>query len=71
MEAIEEAPKKTKLFFINAVEHWNAEFYVRVNDDVFVNIGMLIMSNLNYLNLVEKCTVCVEWTYLQLHFSKC
>ncbi|KAJ9148034.1 hypothetical protein P3X46_030131 [Hevea brasiliensis] len=38
VEAIEEAPKKTKLFFINAVGNWNAEFYVKVNDDVFVNI---------------------------------
>ncbi|XP_058009694.1 hydroxyproline O-galactosyltransferase HPGT1 [Hevea brasiliensis] len=41
VEATEEAPKKTKLFFINAVENWNAEFYVKVNDDVFVNIDAL------------------------------
>ncbi|KAG8661876.1 hydroxyproline O-galactosyltransferase HPGT1 isoform X2 [Manihot esculenta] len=41
VEATEEAPKKTKLFFINAVENWNAEFYVKINDDVFVNIDAL------------------------------
>lgn len=22
------------------MEHWDAEFYVKVNDDVYVNIGM-------------------------------
>lgn len=41
VEATEENPKKTKLFFTYAVENWNAEFYVKVNDDVFVNIDAL------------------------------
>lgn len=41
VEASEERPKKMKSFFIHAVENWDAEFYVKVNDDVFVNIGML------------------------------
>ncbi|KAL7244919.1 hypothetical protein ACSBR2_000291 [Camellia fascicularis] len=40
IEAHEEQPKKTKLFFIHMVEHWDAEFYAKVNDDVYVNIGM-------------------------------
>ena len=39
-EAPEEDPKKSKLFLIHAVEHWDAEFYVKVNDDVYINIGM-------------------------------
>ncbi|PSS04230.1 Hydroxyproline O-galactosyltransferase [Actinidia chinensis var. chinensis] len=38
-EAPEEDPKKSKLFLIHAVEHWDAEFYVKVNDDVYINIG--------------------------------
>lgn len=40
VEAPEEHPKKTKLFFIHAAENWNADFYAKVNDDVYVNIGM-------------------------------
>ncbi|KAG8496088.1 hypothetical protein CXB51_009443 [Gossypium anomalum] len=38
VEAPEERSKKIKLFFVRAVESWDAEFYVKVNDDVFVNI---------------------------------
>ncbi|THG05565.1 hypothetical protein TEA_006198 [Camellia sinensis var. sinensis] len=37
-QAPEELPKKTKLFFAHAVENWDAEFYAKVNDDVYVNI---------------------------------
>lgn len=40
MEASEEHPKKTKLFFMHAVENWDAEFYAKVNDDVYVKMGM-------------------------------
>ncbi|KAH8513311.1 hypothetical protein H0E87_006553 [Populus deltoides] len=41
VEATEEQPKKSKLFFIHAVETWDAEFYAKVNDDVYVNIDAL------------------------------
>lgn len=40
MEAQEERAKKTKSFFIYAVDNWDAEFYAKVNDDVYVNLGM-------------------------------
>lgn len=40
MEAAEESPKKMKSFFIHAAENWDAEFYAKVNDDVYVNIGV-------------------------------
>lgn len=33
-------PRKIKSFFVRAVENWDAEFYAKVNDDVYVNIGM-------------------------------
>ena len=42
VEALDENPKKTKLFFAYAAETWEAEFYVKVNDDVYVKIGMCI-----------------------------
>ncbi|XP_073109137.1 hydroxyproline O-galactosyltransferase HPGT1 isoform X2 [Elaeis guineensis] len=41
IEASEERPKKTKLFFAHAADTWDAEFYVKVNDDVYVNIDAL------------------------------
>lgn len=30
---------KTKIFFSTAVAKWDAEFYVKVDDDVHVNLG--------------------------------
>lgn len=39
MEDNEGLPKKAKLFFALAAEKWEAEFYAKVNDDVYVNIG--------------------------------
>ena len=39
LEAPKESSKKAKLFFAHAVENWNAEFYVKVNDDIYINIG--------------------------------
>lgn len=41
MEAPEEKAKKIKSFFTYAVDKWDAEFYAKVNDDVYVNLGML------------------------------
>lgn len=41
VEAPEELPSKPKLFFIHAAEQWDAEFYVKVNDDIYVNIDAL------------------------------
>ncbi|KAI8012218.1 Phosphoenolpyruvate carboxylase 2 [Camellia lanceoleosa] len=35
-QAPEELPKKTKLFFAHAAENWDAEFYAKVNDDVYM-----------------------------------
>lgn len=39
VESSEESAKKVKLFFAHAVKHWNSEFFVKVNDDIYVNIG--------------------------------
>ncbi|XWS49982.1 hypothetical protein CRYUN_Cryun12cG0049400 [Craigia yunnanensis] len=41
VEALEERSKKIKFFFVHAVESWDAEFYVKVNDDVYINIDAL------------------------------
>lgn len=39
MEGNEGLPEKAKLFFAHAADEWDAEFYAKVNDDVYVNIG--------------------------------
>ncbi|KAK9060859.1 hypothetical protein SSX86_018039 [Deinandra increscens subsp. villosa] len=41
VESAEELPKKTKIFFAHAAERWEAEYYAKVNDDVYVNIDAL------------------------------
>ncbi|OMO84875.1 Glycosyl transferase, family 31 [Corchorus olitorius] len=41
VEGYHELSAKTKTFFSTAVAKWDAEFYVKVDDDVHVNLGML------------------------------
>lgn len=39
VEETEGLPNKAKLFFSYAVNKWDAEFYAKVNDNIYVNIG--------------------------------
>ncbi|XP_072972079.1 beta-1,3-galactosyltransferase 7-like [Typha angustifolia] len=41
VEGYHELSAKTKRFFSTAVAKWDADFYVKVDDDVHVNLGML------------------------------
>ncbi|CAB4277844.1 unnamed protein product [Prunus armeniaca] len=41
VEGYLELSAKTKIFFATAVASWDADFYVKVDDDVHVNIGTL------------------------------
>ncbi|XP_057951459.1 LOW QUALITY PROTEIN: hydroxyproline O-galactosyltransferase HPGT3-like [Malania oleifera] len=41
-EAEEELPKKVKFFLSAAVQSWDAEFYVKVNDDIDLDLDELI-----------------------------
>ncbi|CAL9045767.1 beta-1,3-galactosyltransferase 7 [Musa acuminata AAA Group] len=41
VEGYHELSAKTKMFFSTAVAIWDADFYVKVDDDVHVNLGML------------------------------
>ncbi|KAL2902808.1 Hydroxyproline O-galactosyltransferase HPGT1 [Bienertia sinuspersici] len=50
VEAPEDNPKKTKLFIAHAAETWDAEFYVKVNDDVYVKIDGLAAILSAYLD---------------------
>lgn len=42
VEAPEEASKKVKLFFAYAAERWDAQFYAKSIDNIYVNIGKLV-----------------------------
>ncbi|KAG1346488.1 hydroxyproline O-galactosyltransferase HPGT1 [Cocos nucifera] len=58
IEASEERPKKTKLFFAHAADTWDAEFYAKVNDDVYVNIdalGAMLATNWNKPRVYMGC----------------
>ncbi|KAK8921566.1 putative beta-1,3-galactosyltransferase 11 [Platanthera zijinensis] len=50
VEASDELPKKTKLFFAHAANKWNAEFYAKVNDHIYVNIDGLGAMLASYLD---------------------
>ncbi|KAL2633849.1 hypothetical protein R1flu_005328 [Riccia fluitans] len=41
VEGYHELSAKTKIYFATAVSKWDADFYVKVDDDVHVNLGML------------------------------
>jgi len=41
-EAAEELPSKAKIFFSAAVEAWDAEFYVKVEDNINLDLAGLI-----------------------------
>ncbi|KAL6901016.1 hypothetical protein ACP4OV_005692 [Aristida adscensionis] len=41
IESDEELPTKTKSFFANAAEKFDAAFYAKVNDDIYINVDTL------------------------------
>ena len=52
METNDALPKKAKLFFAHAADKWDAEFYAKVNDDVYVNIGKFSFDWMKWLLLI-------------------
>ncbi|XP_021691285.2 hydroxyproline O-galactosyltransferase HPGT3 isoform X3 [Hevea brasiliensis] len=40
-EAEEELPKKAKFFFSTAAQNWDAEFYVKVDDNINLDLGLI------------------------------
>lgn len=53
VEGYHELSAKTKIFFSTAVAKWDADFYVKVDDDVHVNLGTHI-TLLIYFNSVQS-----------------
>ncbi|KAL8196268.1 hypothetical protein R6Q57_025268 [Mikania cordata] len=60
VEALEAQPVKTKLFFIDALQHWDAEFYVKVNDDIYLNIDALGAILSNHVNTPRAYIGCMK-----------
>lgn len=40
-EGYDELPKKTKLFFSMAIARWDADFFLKIDDDVYINLDRL------------------------------
>jgi hypothetical protein len=57
VEGYHELSAKTKIFFSTAVSIWDADFYVKVDDDVHVNLGAYFF--LRYYNFLLKFYVSV------------
>ncbi|GJU89219.1 hydroxyproline O-galactosyltransferase HPGT1-like protein [Tanacetum coccineum] len=60
VETPKEQPKKTKLFFGEALQHWDAEFYVKVNDDIYLNIDALGAILSNHVNSPRAYIGCMK-----------
>lgn len=60
VEAPEELPKKTKMFFAHAADIWDAEFYAKVNDDIYVNIDALGNTLATYLDKPRVYIGCMK-----------
>ncbi|KNA05192.1 hypothetical protein SOVF_192660 [Spinacia oleracea] len=48
VEGYHELSTKTRMYFSTAVALWNAEFYMKIDDDVHLNLGMLVTSLAKY-----------------------
>ncbi|XP_020540680.1 probable beta-1,3-galactosyltransferase 8 isoform X1 [Jatropha curcas] len=48
VEGYHQLSTKTRLYFSTAVSIWDAEFYIKVDDDVHVNLGALVSTLAKY-----------------------
>ncbi|KAL3331446.1 hypothetical protein AABB24_034991 [Solanum stoloniferum] len=60
VESPQEQSKKTKSFFAHAVEHWDAEFYAKVNDNVYVNLDAIGAVLASYLDKPRAYIGCMK-----------
>ncbi|KAL6541533.1 Hydroxyproline O-galactosyltransferase HPGT1 [Orobanche gracilis] len=60
VEAPEELPNKTKLFFAYAAESWDADYYAKVNDDVYVNVDALQNTLIAHLDKPRVYIGCMK-----------
>ena len=67
VEGYHELSAKTKIFFSTAVGIWDADFYVKVDDDVHVNLGACLFLRHNYFLLKFFWLSFVYWC---MHMTK-
>ncbi|CAI9282065.1 unnamed protein product [Lactuca saligna] len=60
VEGYHELSTKTRLYFSTAVSIWDAEFYVKVDDDVHVNLGMLVTALARYRSKPRTYLGCMK-----------
>ncbi|KAL4588863.1 hypothetical protein LXL04_001760 [Taraxacum kok-saghyz] len=60
VEGYHELSTKTRLYFSTAVSIWDAEFYVKVDDDVHVNLGMLVNALARYRSKPRTYIGCMK-----------
>nr|XP_043618158.1 probable beta-1,3-galactosyltransferase 8 [Erigeron canadensis] len=60
VEGYHELSTKTRLYFSRAVSIWDAEFYVKVDDDVHLNLGMLATSLAHYKSKPRTYIGCMK-----------
>ncbi|KAL7607276.1 hypothetical protein Lser_V15G19129 [Lactuca serriola] len=60
VEGYHELSIKTRLFFSKAVSIWDAEFYVKVDDNVHVNLGMLMTTLARYRSKLRTYLGCMK-----------
>ena len=67
VEGYLELAAKTKAYFVAAVSMWDAEYYIKVDDDVHVNIGVCkILPS----DLTLQCSSVVPYSDLGKYSSK-
>ncbi|RRT49289.1 hypothetical protein B296_00029939 [Ensete ventricosum] len=54
VEGYHELSAKTKIFFSTAVAIWDADFYVKVDDDVHVNLGVCPLLGIQFGEFIWK-----------------
>ncbi|KVI06701.1 protein of unknown function DUF4094 [Cynara cardunculus var. scolymus] len=60
VEGYHELSTKTRVYFSTAVSIWDAEFYVKVDDDVHVNLGMLVTALARYRSKPRTYIGCMK-----------
>ncbi|KAL8544173.1 hypothetical protein ACS0TY_004636 [Phlomoides rotata] len=60
VETPEQLPNKTKLFFAHAADKWDADYYAKVNDDVYVNVDAFATTLAAYLDKPRVYIGCMK-----------
>lgn len=60
LEGYHKLSAKTRTFFSTAVAIWDADFFVKVDDDVHLNLGMLVATLAQYRNKPRVYIGCMK-----------